>query len=247
MRPFDVSPHLDSLIDTYPTAAGVARASTEGGRRARLALARLWLSEGVPFAFRERPAVYEAMRSWLASRLSVDPKEITLIGSARVGQSLSPSRLGRPFSSASDLDLTVVSSDLFGKLAAEFNVWSYDYESGAVIPGNSRERRFWDDHLQRGPDLIGRGFLDSKMIPLRQPYILARQIRQTMYLLKEKLAVTPAGPVVSGADVRVYRNWDAFARQVETSLVFRLPLLEGQSNELRILVAREPRQNPGLD
>jgi len=231
MRPFDVSPHLDALIDTYPTAMGVAQASTEGGRRARVALARLWLSEGVPFAFRERPAVYESMRSWLASRLSVDPKEITLIGSARVGQSLSPSRLGRPFSSASDLDLAVVSSDLFARIAAEFNTWVYGYERGEANPANSRERGFWDDHLQRGPDLIGRGFLDSKMIPLRAPYALAQEIGQTMYLLKEKLALTPAAPVVARADVRVYKNWDAFARQVETSLVFEPFLTNGQSNQ----------------
>jgi hypothetical protein len=218
MRPFDVSPHLDSFVNPYPSAEDVARASSAGGRLVRLALARLWLSEGVPFAFRDRPAVYESVRSWLAARLNVDPKEITLIGSARVGQSLSPSQLGRPFSPESDLDLTIVSSDLFGRIVREFNTWAYDYESDAVTPANDRERKFWDDHLQRGSVLINRGFLDSKMVPLRVPYVLAREISQTMYLLCNKLASTPGAPVVGRADVRIYKDWGAFVRQVETNL-----------------------------
>lgn len=218
MRPFDVSPALVALLDPYPAAEALSRACAAGGRRARLALARLWLSEGIPFAFRGNPAAYEQMRSWLASRLGVDPKDITVIGSARLGHSLSPRQLGRAFSSQSDLDLTVVSADLFARLVTEFNNWTYDYESSRVAPTNRRERTFWDDHLRRGPDIIGRGFLDSKMIPLREPYRLAREIGQTMYLLREKLAATPGAPVVSHADVRAYKSWDAFARQVETSL-----------------------------
>lgn len=214
-----------------------------GGQQVRLFLARLWLSEGIPFAFRGKPAVYEHMRSWLASRLGVDPKDITLVGSARVGQSLSPSQLGRPFSSESDLDLTVVSPDLFNRLVAEFNAWVYEFESGVVSPENARERRFWDDHLERGPDIIGRGFLDSKMIPLRQPYVLARLIGQTMYLLREKLAATSDAPVVSRADIRVYRGWDAFARQLGASLSSARPSVntgDGQPSQ-RLEPAAAPR------
>jgi hypothetical protein len=218
MRPFDVSPHLAGLVEAYPSAEKLARASYAGGQQVRFFLARLWLSEGIPFAFRNKPAVYEYMRSFLASRLGVDPKDITLIGSARIGQSLSPSTLGRPFSSESDLDLTVVSPDLFNRLVAEFNAWAYDFDSDAARPANSRERRFWNNNLERGPDIIGRGLLDSKMIPLRQPYVLARQLGQTMYLLREKLAATPDAPVVNHADIRVYRSWDAFTRQVGLSL-----------------------------
>jgi hypothetical protein len=225
MQPFDVSPHLNSFINPYPSAEDVARASIAGGRLVRLALARLWLSEGVPFAFRARPAVYESVRSWLGARLGVDPKEITLVGSARVGESLSPSKLGRPFSPDSDLDLTIVSSDFFKRVVVEFNRWAYDYEGGAVRPANDRERKFWDDHLQRGPDLIYRGFLDSKMIPLREPYALARQMGQTVYLLCHKLALTHGAPAVHRADIRIYQDWGSFARQVGTNLAMVRPSL----------------------
>lgn len=218
MRPFNVPPHFADFRDLYPPAADVARLSTTGGYQARLALARLWLSEGIPFAFRQNPALYEQIRCWLASRLSIDPKEITIIGSARLGQSLSSDRFGAPFSERSDLDFTTISAVLFERLTSDFNAWAFEYESRSITPNNGRERHFWDDNLTRGPDIIGRGFVDSKLIPLREPYKCAREIGQAMYLLVEKLKATPGGPKVRRADIRAYRSWDAFARQMALSL-----------------------------
>lgn len=173
MRPFNVPPHLAEFRELYPPAADVARICTTGGHQARLALARLWLSEGIPFAFRQNPALYEQIRSWLASRLSIDPKEITIIGSARLGQSLSGERFGAPFSERSDLDFTTVSASLFERLASEFNGWAFAYESLSITPNNEREKHFWDDNLTRGPDILHRGFYGleadpaARTLPLR--------------------------------------------------------------------------------
>ena len=120
MRPFSVSPHFADFREIYPTAADVARLCVMGGHQARLTLARLWHSEGIPFAFRQNPALYELIRAWIASRLGIDPKDVTLIGSARLGQSLFGNPFGSPFSIDSDLDFTIVSSTLFEKLVSEF-------------------------------------------------------------------------------------------------------------------------------
>lgn len=218
MQPFNIPTDLAKVRDPYPTAADIARACASGGMHARLAVARLWLSEGIPFAFRDTPALYEQIRFWLASRLAIDPKEITLVGSARLGQSLAPNKLGAPFSPKSDLDLTTVSSSLFERLVADFNSWASDYETGKVDPKNEREKGFWNDNLRRGPDIIGRGFMDSKLIPRHEQYRWAQQVGQAMYLLCEKLNVTPGGPRVRHADIRAYRNWDAYARQMVISL-----------------------------
>jgi hypothetical protein len=136
MRPFSVSPHFAGVCGIYPSAEQVARLCLLGGQQARLTLARLWLSEGIPFAFRKSPALYELVRVWLASRLGIDPKDITLIGSARLGHSLFSHPLGAAFSEDSDLDFTVVSTLLFEKLAAEFNSWVFAYESGSITPSN---------------------------------------------------------------------------------------------------------------
>ena len=97
MYPFRIATPLAKLSDQYPDAKSVVDAASEGGEQARIALARLWLSEGIPFAFRKCPALYEAVRTWLSSRLAVEAKAINLTGSARLGSSLSPKKLGKPF------------------------------------------------------------------------------------------------------------------------------------------------------
>jgi hypothetical protein len=218
MQPFDVPESLENINHVYPTAQEISNAARFGGFKARLALARLWLSEGIPYAFHKRPAVYEEVRFWMAARIGVDPKEISIIGSARIGQSLSPDNMEKPFGDSSDLDFLAVSSSLFKALVEDFNRWSYDYESNAISPRNDRERRFWDDHLKRGPNVIDKGFMDASMVPLLNSYSTSVKIGQTMYLLVEKLKITPSSPHVRHASLRVFSSWEVFVRQAERSL-----------------------------
>lgn len=141
MQPFNVSAVLDPLTETYPPADVLLEAAKTGDRDVRYAMSRLWLSEGIPFAFKIRPGVYEALRMWLARRLDVEAKTITIIGSGRQGFSLSPDEtLGRPFGSHSDLDFTVLSSSLFRRLEDDFRRWAQDYTQGAVRPRHDQEK-----------------------------------------------------------------------------------------------------------
>ncbi|MFS6701099.1 hypothetical protein, partial [Staphylococcus aureus] len=80
-------------MDSYPDVQLIIDAAKNGGNPSKEAIARLWLSEGIPFAFKKSPALYEVVRVWLGTRLNVDPKEIHLSGSARIGQSLAPAKL----------------------------------------------------------------------------------------------------------------------------------------------------------
>ncbi|MDN5506877.1 MAG: hypothetical protein L0H10_24110 [Comamonas sp.] len=218
VKAFDVSIHLSGLLDSYPDARHLIQVATEGGRASRDAISRLWLSEGIPYAFKEQPGLYESIRAWLGERLGVDPKEISLAGSARIGQSLAPRKLGEVFSERSDLDLFVVSTELFERMVADFKAWSTNFSLGIETP-SEREKVFWDDNKSRGENLIKRGFLDSKMIPNRENYRAAREIAQSMYLLKEKLAVTEGAPRFTYASIRCYRNWGSYVRQMSMSLV----------------------------
>ncbi len=90
MRPFDVSAVLDPLTEVYPAANVLLEAAKAGDRDVRYALSRLWLSEGISFAFKTKPGIYEALRIWLARRLNVQAKQITVVGSGSQGYSLSP-------------------------------------------------------------------------------------------------------------------------------------------------------------
>lgn len=218
MEPFKVSPHLSKLLDSYPDARLIVDAATNGGQHSKAAIARLWLSEGIPFAFKSAPALYECVRGWLGVRLDVDPKEINLTGSARLGQSLAPKQIGKSFGEHSDLDLFVVSQALFDRMKVDFNHWSYQFEGGLVQPSNDVERKYWIDNNKRGPDLIQRGFLDSHIIPNREAYPTIKNISQTMWLLKSKLDLTEVAPSVKSASIRCYKDWGSFVRQIVISL-----------------------------
>src|SRR3990172_9093625 len=131
MKPFDVSAVLDPLTEVYPPAEVLLGAAKAGNQDARYAISRLWLSEGIPFAFKARPAVYEALRIWIARRLDVQAKEVTIVGSGRQGYSLSPDQnAGRPFGQQSDLDMTTISVRLFERLRDAFGRWEKDYKQG---------------------------------------------------------------------------------------------------------------------
>ncbi len=60
-----MEPPLAALNGVYPASEEVLHAAALGPRE-RSVVARLWVSEGIPFAFRECPALYEEARTWLA-------------------------------------------------------------------------------------------------------------------------------------------------------------------------------------
>tara|TARA_R110002167_G_scaffold70453_2_gene198687 strand:- start:96683 stop:97342 length:660 start_codon:yes stop_codon:yes gene_type:complete len=218
MEAFKASTHLDEFIGSYPNAQSLVNAAKNGGEHTKIAIARLWLSEGIPFAFKSKPALYESVRAWLGTRLDVDPKEIHLTGSGRIGQSLAPSKIGTDFGKHSDLDIFIVSQALFDRMKVDFNNWSYQFEGGLVQPNNERERGFWLDNNQRGPKLIQRGFLDSHIVPNHVEYTTIKNIAQTMWLLKSKLDVTKDAPDIKSASIRSYKDWSSYVRQMVMSL-----------------------------
>ena len=218
MEPFSIPAALRGVTDHYPEPRLVLDAAIQGGEQAQTALARLWLSEGIPFAFRECPAVYEAVRSWLSAILGVNAKEIGIVGSARLGASLAPKKLGQPFSDTSDLDFFTVSKCLFEKLSEEFCQWSRAFENGEVTPRTAQEVRYWPENHKWGRRQIRRGFLDKKFIPNLKQYPITMKISHRMWVLVEKLKRTPSAPRLKSASVRCYVSWDSFVRQVSLNL-----------------------------
>lgn len=218
MEAFRIATPIAGLTDPYLDPEIIFDAAKRGGEPARIAFARLWLSEGIPYAFRNCPAIYESLRTWISSWLGVHAKEIGLSGSARIGASLSPKKLGKKFGEKSDLDLFIVSENLFKEMREEFRKWSFDYESGQVTPHSIVEASYWKDNNARGPKVIDRGFIDQKMIPNLSFYPITKKISQGMWLLVEKLKLTPKAPHPEGASVRCYASWDSFVRQITLNL-----------------------------
>jgi len=183
-------------------------------------ICRLWISEGTPFVFSGEPMMYEKVRGWIAKRLSIHPKELTLIGSARMGYSLAPPpRLGTAFGSHSDLDLVAISQDLFSRFEAEFQRFADDLETGRIIADTPFKEKLWPDiasDLKRTSEQ--RGFLDTWKIPYMERYPLAKRIGSTCWLLREKLCVSQNQYNITKTSLRVYKDFYSFVRQIRINL-----------------------------
>lgn len=168
---------------------------------------RLWLSEGIPYYFQDNPLKYEEIRDYISNRLNIHQKEITLIGSARIGISLSPPpKYGNQFSKDSDFDFSIISSELFEQCSEAFLKWNNDYQSGEIKPKNENELKYWKDNSQHVPKNINSGFIDPYKIPNRTEYQPSSTISQLSFDIKKHFELNKAG-------FRVYNSWDSFIKQ----------------------------------
>ena len=217
MRPFEYSSTIAGIRDHFPSSNDLLEILGDCSGSDRTAIARQWLSEGIPFAFKECPAIYESLRLWLSLKLGVKAKEISLVGSARLGWSLAPRKLGKPFDRESDLDLFVISQRLFLLTCKDFCRWNSDYVNGRISPKNKNEEVYWPDNNRRGSGLIERGFMDAKLIPTRGGYD-RHNIHNTMWALVEKLKATVTEPKICRASLRCYDSWASFEDQISRTL-----------------------------
>ena len=218
-RAFAIGPHLAKVTGAYPRPQDVLAAAAVG-QREKAILARLWMSEGIPFAFKSCPGLYEAARDWLAKGLELDAKQISMGGSGRLGYSLAPKRWGEPYRAiSSDLDLFAVSGRLFERLREDFERWRDDYARGDAQPGTDRERCDWDANRKETADRIRRGFIDSIRVPNRQRYGVFLTMNSCLAELKAKLHKTDIGPKPrKRLTLRCYRDWHSYELQMIVNL-----------------------------
>ena len=217
MKPFAIPDSCAGLRSTRLSAHELL-AAARGGKEARIILAQQWMTEGIPFAFAECPAVYGAIRIWLGCELGIHAKQIGLTGSSRHGEALNPQKFGQPFGKESDLDFYIVSNELFSAYRSEFFVWCEDYASGRIVPRNDREGGYWKDNERNVPRNISRGFIDVNKIPARAGYGTTQRTLNLMSQLIRKLSDTPHSPSPCRASIRCYENWTSLIDRVSINL-----------------------------
>ena len=217
MKPFAVPDSCAGLRSTRLSAHELLAAARDG-KEARIILAQQWMTEGIPFAFAECPAVYGAIRIWLGCELGIHAKQIGLTGSSRHGEALNPQKFGQPFDHNSDLDFYVVSDKLFSVYRCEFFAWREDYMSGDVMPRNERQKGYWKDNERRVPHNVDRGFIDINRIPAHPRYGTAQRTLDVMSRLIRKLSDTPCSPSPRRASIRCFENWTSLIDRVSMNL-----------------------------
>ena len=71
-----------------------------------------------PYCFKDSPELYWELRELVCSHMELHPQDFSLAGSGKLGFSLAPKKLGKPFNDGSDIDIILVSERLF------VEVWS---------------------------------------------------------------------------------------------------------------------------
>jgi hypothetical protein len=221
MKPFLVSEPARRLIELYPDSVAFRETVAKLARQELSHVVQLWVTEGIPFAFRHAPMLYESVRSWLSAELHVHPKFITLVGSGRVGYSLSPPpAYGQQYGPHSDLDFIAISEDLHAELAETFYRWKREYLSRIVRPRNKQEEFYWSQNADRVPTTLARGFIDSMYVPTLAHYAPAVQVQDALFRLHKKLSMTPECPAgIACKSLRVYQDWKSCVNQVAHNLL----------------------------
>jgi predicted nucleotidyltransferase len=71
-------------------------------------------------------AQYFDLRSEVADRYEVHPNEVLVVGSGKLGFSIAPTKLYRPFTDTSDIDVVIVSPKLFDRIwKAVHHYWDH--------------------------------------------------------------------------------------------------------------------------
>ncbi len=224
--PFIVSSSLHNLLNLYPTAQEVREAFSSASDVERYGIIRLWITEGIPFAFKDNPIIYELIREYISRGVSVNSKEITIVGSGRIGFSLKKQVWGRCFTSSSDLDFTIVSNSLFKDLVVDFKKWVGDIESKKLKPRTRNELKGWIGSIEVVNRNIPNGFIYTKNLLPYIEYPTVRRCYRTMQNLKERLAQTNNSPQVTGVSIRVYSDWRSCVKQLQINFKTALDLWE---------------------
>jgi len=186
------------------------------------AFIRQWMTEGIPFCFKECPVAYEYSRFYLSSILNVHPKTITLIGSGRFGFSLDPKKFGAVFSDESDLDLSCISYNLFNDIVEDFNTWLGEYKKETVRPINELDRYYWDENSIGVPRNISDGFIDLNKIPTNPPRYL--NVKRAQVALADLKNILKGRGIlkVRKISLRIFKDWDSAISRYRLNLDYSI-------------------------
>lgn len=184
---------------------------------------REYIFEGLPYVFKEKPGLMEVLRNNLCKDLGISAESTIIIGSAKIGFSLSPDSVFRQFSDESDIDVLVVDENIFDDIWKIVLQWHYPRR----IRGLGGMDGSWGRRRRR--DLYWGWFVPDKIKyeGLSFPEVLKplRDISTAWFNAFRGLSRIPdfSRRNITG---RVYRTWDhAFLyhvdglRQIKESLI----------------------------
>lgn len=164
-----------------------------------------YVFSGIPFVFRNQPDSLDALRQHLSEALRFTPKNILVVGSAKIGFSLNPDRFPRQFLASSDIDVLVVDTRLFDKIWTTVLKWHYP-RKGSPLGGqdapwmrNMRKSIYWGAIMPNNIRYVGLS-LPEVLRPIRDLSTAWFDAFQSLSLYPEFSARQVSG--------LLYRSWE---------------------------------------
>jgi hypothetical protein len=179
-------------------------------------LAKVFLLEGTPFVFENRPMKYVIFREQVADRFEIGSQDVCIVGSAKLGYSPSSHKFGTPFAETSDVDVVIISEPLFYRGSRQlFETLNqlkpsvYDVRSAKFDKTKAPPTVSLDDWLKVKDSI--RNFVYQNFNPglLPQDHPLRREIFENMASTSGLFLALEPQVFVSKIRCRVFRNWKA--------------------------------------
>lgn len=97
-----------------------------------------YITHGSQFVFMGDEKKYFLLKKLIAGHFGLNPKSVIMIGSAKLGFSISPLKLWEPFNDESDIDMVIISEGIFHKFWREL----FDFNIGLQVRSEGEDRMY---------------------------------------------------------------------------------------------------------
>jgi len=119
-----------------------------------------YVVHGTPYIFKDDEDKYFDLKREIAANFSEHYSNIHMVGSAKLGFSIAPNKLWKPFSIESDIDIVIVSTKLFE------NLWGNIHEFNIGLTNRTKDE---DNRYKRFLNYFFKGWIRPDLFPFEYP------------------------------------------------------------------------------
>ena len=167
-------------------------------------IVRKFIMHGTPHVFEGKEELYFDLKNEIGEKFKTHPELVRMVGSAKLGFSIKPTRLFGEFGDDSDIDMVIISDDVFDNIWNELfdeQIWDYEKKSRSEAA---------DKKLQQFFMYFFRGWIrPDKILP-------DYKVRSEWFEFFQKISYGKYGNhKVTGA---IYKNFHYFEHYHETNI-----------------------------
>ena len=121
-----------------------------------LEIVQRYITHGHPFVFEGDEDKYFRLKQTVAQKFGLNPQDVIMVGSGKLGFSISPLKRWQPSHDESDIDVAIISSDIFDRFWKEL----YDFNIKLTDRTVEQEKQYY-----RFLDYFFKGWLRPDVFP----------------------------------------------------------------------------------